>query len=99
MMNSKLLKLCAMCAVIVSITACNGKSQKSEVPAVSLDDSLTLDADTIKAINEPVKIEIDTLAFPQLEFRIGSHEWPFTPARRLAPNMASLLLSSFPVSL
>ena len=78
MMNSKLLKLCAMCAVIVSITACNGKSQKSEVPAVSLDDSLTLDADTIKAINEPVKIEIDTLAFTQLEFRIGSHEWPFT---------------------
>lgn len=76
MMNSKLLKLCAMCGVIVSIAACSGKSRKSS--ADPLNDSLLLDADTIVAVNEPAKIEIDTLAFPQFEFRIGSHESPFT---------------------
>lgn len=80
MMNSKLLKLCAVCGVIVTIAACSGKSQKSDVPSGQLNDSLPLNTDTVVAVNESAKIEIDTLAFPQFEFRIGSDKWPFTYA-------------------
>lgn len=79
-MNHNLFSLCAACIAAASITACNGNNRRSAESTDTFSDSLPLSVNTVVARKAYVltDIEIDTRAFPQFEFRIGTKCYPFT---------------------